>query len=651
MKTALITCHQLVNFAGSECMVLDIANELLRQNINVTVATFQLGYPIQENFEKDKVNVVNVLNEQLINKKYDYLICFHNIVFSYLLKEGVIADKRCFFSLGPNEPLERPMSYHYLFNFAYFNSEECLNIYNDRRLIDKVKKEVFLNSVPRNFINSKYGIKKNKISKVAIISNHPPEEVLNLPKAMNSEGIEFVFIGRSHNSKHIYVTDEIIAGFDVVVTIGRSVQYCLSLGIPVFCYDRFGGPGYINLTNINASEEYNFSGRSAPLKYQYQELFNRIITGYESTVDDLDGLKVIAKQKYSLEKNLNKVIECLDKNPQVHFNYEDINVSEAIHFASVYGKVLKENILSRKQLIIANKKNMRLETIIASKPSSFDKDNIIDKKSIVNAAISMQDKMKLSVSFNFFNGEELLFAAVQNIRDVVDHISIIYQELSNQGSKISDNALSTLERLKEANLVDDFINFTPDFNIPAGMNEYRKRDVGLESAKVNRCTHFLSMDADEFYEKERFIEAKAKIMQDNISCSVVPSYFYIKKPIYRSLRLDATKVCFIVKIDKNLVFQYGQEFLEKNVDSTRRLINNSGTYKFFNEDEICMHHMSYVRDELSSKLTNSSNAKNNMVFMNRVNDAFINWEFGKEFEFPNQEPHKIIKVPDFFQLL
>jgi len=119
--------------------------------------------------------------------------------------------------------------------------------------------------------------------------------------------------------------------------------------------------------------------------------------------------------------------------------------------------------------------------------------------------------MRLSVSFNFFNGEEHLYAAVRNIRPVVDHISIVYQTISNYGLPISPSAYNVLNRLIAEGLIDEVFHYRPDFNRSATVNEYEKRKTGFRLALEANATHFLLMDSDEFYIRDEFISAKKMI--------------------------------------------------------------------------------------------------------------------------------------------
>ena len=127
--------------------------------------------------------------------------------------------------------------------------------------------------------------------------------------------------------------------------------------------------------------------------------------------------------------------------------------------------------------------------------------------------------MKLSVSYNFFNGEELLYYAVKHMRTMADHISIVYQEISNTGNKISQNALEVLKKIENENLVDDLILYNPDFSLTPYQNEHNKRKLGYECAKAHNATYFLCSDADEFYKFDEFQNAKEYILNHDIKYS------------------------------------------------------------------------------------------------------------------------------------
>jgi hypothetical protein len=56
--------------------------------------------------------------------------------------------------------------------------------------------------------------------------------------------------------------------------------------------------------------------------------------------------------------------------------------------------------------------------------------------------------MRLGISYNVFDGEELLESSIKLIRDNVDFISVVYQTTSNFGNQCSEELVPLLHRLK-----------------------------------------------------------------------------------------------------------------------------------------------------------------------------------------------------------
>jgi hypothetical protein len=257
--------------------------------------------------------------------------------------------------------------------------------------------------------------------------------------------------------------------------------------------------------------------------------------------------------------------------------------------------------------------------------------------------------MKLSATINFFNGEELLKEVILNIRPLVDHLSIIYQEYSNWNEELTDEAKQILNELISESLVDDVVCYQPNIELTPSLNEFNKREIGLKLAIKRNATHFLLMDADEFYDREQFTDAKQIIEIEDITYSCVHSYFYLRRPIYRSKLVDTTNVCFITKITPKLIFKYNQDFPVEHVDPTRRLINESGKFKLFDHNTITMHHMNFVRKDFNSKFRNTSSAEN-IEFIKNARNAVFQWKWKKTFSFPNKPIYEIIEVDDRFKL-
>ena len=164
--------------------------------------------------------------------------------------------------------------------------------------------EVFVNSCNDTFFRKEKHL-NSKINRIAIVSNHQWQKGLKIPSIVNSVG--------AFNSR--YVDVDFLLQYDVVITIGRTVQQCLCLGIPVYCYDHFGGPGYITLDNIDFNESLNFSGRQQVFgikekkDHNPEKIFADIYNNYDTICKQQAELRRIARQRYNLSNNLDKVLK------------------------------------------------------------------------------------------------------------------------------------------------------------------------------------------------------------------------------------------------------------------------------------------------------------------------------------------------------
>ena len=219
-------------------------------------------------------------------------------------------------------------------------------------------------------------------------------------------------------------------------------------------------------------------------------------------------------------------------------------------------------------------------------------------------------KMRLGVSYNLFDGEELLLASIKSIRANVDYICVVYQDISNSGIARNVSLSSYLERLKEVGLINEAIRYSPNINEGRHENEKIKRRLGMLACKKNRCTHFLDMDVDEFYRAGEFAQAKKFIEKNNIEVSAVSIIEYVKKPIYRLVSNymfppgSETYVFYVPFICK-ITSRRQSGLFPCLVDPTRGFFRD-GKFFLFSKQDIAMHHMSTVRKDLYLKFQSST---------------------------------------------
>ena len=256
--------------------------------------------------------------------------------------------------------------------------------------------------------------------------------------------------------------------------------------------------------------------------------------------------------------------------------------------------------------------------------------------------------MKAGISYNVFNAEEHLLASLRQVRPHVEHINLIVQFVSYSNNPCSEGLRHVIHAAKSQGLCDDVIEFRPDFGKSGKLNELAKRSMGLDVAQRNYCTHFMTMDCDEYYVADEFARARAAIIENGIQASAVSTFLHIKRPIWRSKEPDTTYCSFLTEITDRSRLELNSEY-PVGVDPKRRLHGDSSRFHLFYKNEISMRHMNLVRHDFEAKLANSSNASKS-EFMQQVREEYARWRFGEVLRFPRKPPMEIIKVEDIFKI-
>ena len=97
------------------------------------------------------------------------------------------------------------------------------------------------------------------------------------------------------------------------------------------------------------------------------------------------------------------------------------------------------------------------------------------------------ERQKLGIAYNVFDGEELLPYSLKGIRGLAEYIVVVYQTTSNYGNE-NKNLLPFLEKLVDAKMVDELVEYEPQLNIvdelgnpylkKGSVNEQTKRNIG-----------------------------------------------------------------------------------------------------------------------------------------------------------------------------
>ncbi|WP_449549800.1 glycosyltransferase [Lelliottia amnigena] len=318
MNRILITINHFHELKGSEIVTLEIAETFLNLGWHVTIYTNLFLPPLSLETLKlphqERLYIPTEPNEDM-DQDFDIIWIQHNLLPPSLIRSLM------------NEGIKSYIIWHHMSSYIHIELPLLHDIENTisdvvtviseevkNRVIDfGIKREkiiIFDNPAIDTFA---FHPKKNNVNSypnsLALVSNHLTTEVKEAAKILNHQGITVYHFGEGGQSKRI--TPEDLYPFDAVLTIGKTVQYALSLGIPVYEYDHFGGAGWITKNNIINEAKTNFSGRTTSTIKTGSLIAEEIITNFSTAKIYAEENAFVHAEKYRLSNQLSKILQQL----------------------------------------------------------------------------------------------------------------------------------------------------------------------------------------------------------------------------------------------------------------------------------------------------------------------------------------------------
>ena len=245
---------------------------------------------------------------------------------------------------------------------------------------------------------------------------------------------------------------------------------------------------------------------------------------------------------------------------------------------------------------------------------------------------------KLGMGIIAFEGIEHIKNITYELRDLVDTIVICLQKESYHGEPIQQSDVDDANKLLEYGYVDDIIWFEA---IDKHLEEGKAGPRWIEADKRNfildylentaNCSHAIVIDSDEFYDKEDFKYAKDIIDNDpDIKISYCQYVNYYRDYMHVLVWPFLAYVPFITEVSYRFHFKNGNFTLPS--DPTRRYVAGSeDTPKVLDFQTIKMHHLSWIRLDITKKLQNWSAKKyfQNDELEKAILDRYYNYVEGQ----------------------
>lgn len=394
IKKVLITQNGLKPFAGSEIVTLELATFLKQNGIDVTVFTWYYSDPIKAEFEKRRINVITDENSSKLKEHFDLIWVNHQVLPLEIVRNINKAPQPIFIfyhmSYLDNLYIEQPYIYDLeknLSSSSLFVSDETLELNLTKYGHIFPRPTIFPNWSPDEFLNS---VKTPpNTNKILIVSNHPPTELSEATDLLKESGLTVEYIGHT-KKKYDLVTPDLLKQYSCIISIGKTVQYCLTLNIPIYIYDHFGGCGFLNSQNYQKAKSRNFSGRGFNKKSPETiaaEITNKLNTARSFQTDNLEKFK----NEFSLRNNFQTLLSSVSKQhktiklkePYLNYVVGAETIAKQKIVAENESRVLQEKLDSKMYNMHATidsleKENQNLKTIIKSMENS--RITKIDKK-------------------------------------------------------------------------------------------------------------------------------------------------------------------------------------------------------------------------------------------------------------------------------
>lgn len=285
-QTILITQGELVDYGGSEMVTLELAEYLSRTGWSVHILANFVSEPMLKEFLPLDGVTIHTNADTVEVTDLDLIWVHHQLLPETVVEmaeRGLLKAKVVFHHMSPFVPVEFPLFARvekWLADAILFNSPETQRALESALRSLGVRGHVFGNPAPDTFwcdpAERPYSA---ALARLLLVSNHLPAEVSDAVQRLRAQGVEVRALGRFPGAEFRRTLPDDLEWADAVVSIGKTVQYAIANGLPAYCYDHFGGSGWLDSDNFGKNADLNFSGRGFESKGA-SEIVDELVDGF-----------------------------------------------------------------------------------------------------------------------------------------------------------------------------------------------------------------------------------------------------------------------------------------------------------------------------------------------------------------------------------
>lgn len=308
-RSLLIATNHLQHIAGSEVVALELAQHFQALGCKVTTFANWVGRPMSALIES--VTGASPITDPVHIRPftYDMVYAQHQVLglFDYSPSDRDQPDTRIIIGrLARRVFLEsgawlhdRLLADHVLANSA-LTAEHLVAMGHDGPITS------FLNAAPAGFFRP-FTAKPPSPRRALVVTNHADPALMEAIGLLR-QNMSVHHVGHGGDEVTL-ITPQMIASADVVISIGKTVPYALVSRVPVYVYDHFGGPGYLDRINVDMAARFNFTGRCCERRLSGAQIAAEIINNYAKGVAFARDMPQAWIDRYSLPHYLDLLLE------------------------------------------------------------------------------------------------------------------------------------------------------------------------------------------------------------------------------------------------------------------------------------------------------------------------------------------------------
>ena len=304
----LFATHSLADLAGAPLHAFELCRGFRRKGHEVSVFALDLG-TLSDALKEEGFTVLSLHDYRSLRKESFDLVYLHHATCEVLLGlmfGGKIPIVRGY--LGNRSSIGYPINGNFR-DAALYLSEEIretmiVKSEHDRTIPHRISRNVYEeDEFP---LQSALKGPPEGTPNFAVVTNHFDADLAQVLEEGRREGLcRFTHFGHPGNSTTI--TAGLLASFDAVISIYRTVLPAAALGLPVYVCDTGGSDGWLVRDNYQRLRDHTFSGRVLGIKDQGTIRGHLLDKDQWPTVEDLAWVSERIEEDHALTNRVREL--------------------------------------------------------------------------------------------------------------------------------------------------------------------------------------------------------------------------------------------------------------------------------------------------------------------------------------------------------